>query len=63
MESPEKREHTVAELRRARQQAFNALLKARLEGESEAAVADATEQAQRLLDALLTARLEFGETE
>ncbi|MDQ6898354.1 MAG: hypothetical protein M3072_02415 [Candidatus Dormibacteraeota bacterium] len=63
MGTPKKREHTVAELRRARQEAFDALLKARLEGQSEAVVADATEQAQRLLDALLTARLEFGETE
>jgi hypothetical protein len=49
-------------MRRARQEAFDALLKARLEGQSEAAVANATQRAQRLLDALLAARLETGET-
>jgi hypothetical protein len=36
-----KRKNRVAELRRARQEAFDALLKVRLEGRSEAAVADA----------------------
>jgi hypothetical protein len=57
-----KRKNRVAELRRARQEAFDALLKVRLEGRSEAAVADAAQRAQRLLDALLAARLETGET-
>jgi len=63
MGTTKKRKYTLAELRRARQKAFDALLKARLEGESEAAVANAAEQVQRLLDALLAARLEVEETE
>jgi hypothetical protein len=62
MGTTKKRENRVADLRRARQEAFDALFKARLEGQSEASVADATQRAQRLLDALLAARLETGET-
>ncbi|PZR88228.1 MAG: hypothetical protein DLM67_20895 [Candidatus Nephthysia bennettiae] len=61
MGSARKQEDTLAELRRARQQAINALLKARLEEQSQAAVAEAAEQVQRLLDVFLAARLEAAE--
>jgi hypothetical protein len=63
METSKKHEDGLAELRRARQEAVDALLKAELEGQSQAAVADAAEQAQQVLDALLAARLELGETD
>ena len=44
MGTTKKRENRVADLRRARQEAFDALFKARLEGQSEAAMADATQR-------------------
>jgi hypothetical protein len=58
-----KPEETLAELIRARQRAVDALLKARLEGQSQAAVAHALDQVQQALDALLAARLKLGESD
>jgi hypothetical protein len=54
---PEVSEHDVSALSRARQQAQNALLKARLEGRSARVLAAARQRAQRAADVLLAARL------
>ena len=54
---PTKRDEKLSDLRRARQEALDALLRMRLEGKSGRALAKATRRAQRAVDALLAARL------
>lgn len=55
------RDRKLSDLRRARQDALNALLRTRLEGKSGRALTEATHRAQRALDALLAARLRARE--
>jgi hypothetical protein len=60
MESTRRREDGgLSELIQARQEALNALLRTRLEGQPNRVVADAVKRAQRAADALLKASLEY----
>ena len=62
MESTKEREDGgISELIKARQEALNMLLVARLEGQSNRVVADAVRRAQRAADELLKARLQQAE--
>ena len=54
-------ESTLSELRKAHQEACNALLRMRLEGRDEAALSKAVHQAQETLNALFAARLDQEE--
>jgi hypothetical protein len=54
-------ESTLSELRKAHQEACNALLRMRLEGRDEAALAQAMQHAQNTLNALFAARLDEEE--
>jgi hypothetical protein len=59
MATAEERVAELSELRRAHQDALNALLRMRLEGRNGQALASAGERAQRAADLLFAARLDF----
>jgi hypothetical protein len=52
----------ISELRRAHQEALNAVLRMRLEGRNGQALASATQHAQRAADLLFAARLDHEES-
>ena len=62
MATIEERVAELSELRRAHQEALNAVLRMRLEGRNGEALATAIQRAQRAADLLFAARLDYEES-